>query len=156
MLGLNIGLLLHTILPILEFPSVFSIFVAIIFGSIVGIVIKLIFTPSHPIITPAIFGSFFGTMLFAMLPIFSNPELTRTGLFGTIPIIQSSMQLVPPGAIGGALVGIIGEIKLPAKHKKPVVAILLVLTYTLITATIYIRLTLYCYGEFWHKLFCWQ
>lgn len=154
MFGFNVYLILDIVLSRLLITSFFSVLIAMIIGGVVGVVARIISRHKKPTILPAIVGSFFGTMLIAMLPIWSTPGLSGGGGLGALTIIQMAIQLVPLGAIGGAVVGIVCGVKLSQKRKKQVVLMMLAVTYSMIAITIYTRFTLHCNSELWRRQDC--
>ncbi|QIR41763.1 hypothetical protein HCG51_34325 (plasmid) [Tolypothrix sp. PCC 7910] len=154
MLDFNAYLIFDTILSRLMFSSIFSVLIAIIIGSIAGLLARIISHHNQRAILPAIMGAFFGTMLIAMLPIWSTPGLSGGGGLGALTIIQMAIFLVPPGAVCGAVVGIICGLKLSQKRKKQVFLVMLALTYSIIAITIYTRFTFYCNSDPWRKQIC--
>lgn len=154
MFDFNVYLIFDTVLSRLMFSSIFSVLIAIIIGGVVGLLARTISHHNQRTILPAIWGAFFGTMLIAMLPIWSTPGLSGGGGLGALTIIQMAIFLVPLGAVSGAVAGIICGIKLSHKRKAQVFLVMLAVTYSIIAITIYTRFTLYCNSDPWRRQIC--
>lgn len=146
--------MLGTVLSRLMFSSICSVLVAIVIGGVIGLPVRTISGQNKRTILPAIVGAFFGTMLIAMLPISSKPGLSGGGGLGVLTLIAMAIVLVPPGAVGGAIAGIICGDKLSQKRQKEVFVVMLVVTYSVIAISIYTRFTLYCNSETWRTQIC--
>ncbi len=82
------GKIFLAVLTRLFASSVYSVFIAIIIGGVIGLLSKLILRLKKPVIIPGIFGSFTGTMLVGMLPLFSEPTFLGGGAYTGIAIID--------------------------------------------------------------------
>jgi len=149
-MSLNPNIFVNFIVPGLIGGSIVSAVATIVVGGIIGLIVG---ARSHQIkrtITPTIIGSFFGTMLIAILPLVSEAQLWGSG-YGGIVLMLVAFFLIPTGSITGALVGCTYGLKLAQRHnKRKILLNLLIGTYVLIAIVTYIRVALHCIKYSWY------
>lgn len=134
----------NIILPGLLSSTIWSAFIAIIVGTVVGGVVGAIRQRFRQTLLPAIAGSFFGTMLVCLLPIYAFPGIVGGGPYGGIWIMAIAMVTLPIGALGGAIAGsLIGE-KFYSKQQKKGLLWLLLGTYLIMALVMFTTITLHC------------
>ena len=148
-MSLNVSLILYVVLPALIKGSMVSGMIAIPVGGLIGLIAGARSRQIKRTLLPAIVGSFFGTLLIAILPIVSYPELTGGGYSGILLLLMLAV-LVPLGAIAGALFGCLYGPKLPRLRQKRVLLILLIASYSLIAIVTYVRFSLHCIQYAWY------
>jgi len=139
---------LETVLAKLVTSTMLSAAVGLIVGGIVGVIATVIARrkrhvvaeQSRNLVVPAIFGSFFGMMLIAELPIEANPSSMNIGPYSPIFFMMMYLLLVPPGAIGGALVGAVLGARLPRPTLARTWGFLGLGTYPVCAGTLYVCL----------------
>ena len=146
---LNLDLLKNIILPGLLGSSVWSALIAIVVGSVIGLIIGAIkrhFRQASigPTMLSAIAGCFFGTMLLFMLPILSTPGVVGGGAYGGIWILQLAVFALPVGAIGGSIIGGLAGVPLFKKYNRRLALLLLVGTYSFMAIVSYTTISAHC------------
>src|SRR6476469_8674362 len=117
--------------------SIVSAVAAIVVGGIIGLIAGARSRQIKRTMTPTIIGSFFGTMLIAILPLVSEAQLWGGG-YGGIILMLVAFFLIPTGSITGALVGCTYGLKLAQRHnKRKILLNLLIGTYLLIAIVTY-------------------
>ncbi|MBF2029062.1 MAG: hypothetical protein IGS48_20260 [Oscillatoriales cyanobacterium C42_A2020_001] len=151
---LNPELFGNIILPGLLGSTLWSVPIAIVIGTVVGSIIGAFRKQMKRTILPAIAGSFFGTMLLTMLPIYATPGIVGGGAYGGIIIMFIATVTLPIGAIGGAIAGSFWGVNL-FKHDKQHQAVLLLLgTYCVMALVIYTSVSLQCSRRNTLPLYC--
>lgn len=146
----NPNIILNSVLPGLIGGSIISAVAAIIVGSIIGLIAGARSRQFKRTVTPTIIGSFFGTMLIAMLPIMSEAQLWGGGYAGIV-LMLVAFFLIPTGSVTGALIGCSYGLQLAQRHNiKKILLIMLVATYSLGAVVIYIRYWLHCLSFAWY------
>ena len=130
--------------------SIVSAAAAIVVGGIIGLIAGARSRQIKRTMTPTIIGSFFGTMLIAILPLVSEAQFWGSG-YGGILLMLLAFGLVPTGSITGALVGCTYGLKLAQKpNRRQMLLRILIGTYSLITIVTYIRFWLHCRSYGWY------
>ena len=149
-MSLNINIILNSVLPGLIGGSIISAVVAVLVGGLIGLIAGARSRQTKRILTPTIIGSFFGTMLIAMLPIMSEAQLWGGGYAGIL-LMFMALFLIPTGAIAGALIGCSYGMKLAQRHDiKKIMLLLSLATYSLTAIVIYVRYSLHCLNFAWY------
>jgi WD40 repeat protein len=136
---INFEYLLTVILPQLFSGTVISLVIGSIVGSVIGLVFGRITRRTKATLVPAILGSSLGTLLFAMLPILSEPSLRNAGAYGGLVVLSMLVVGGVPGSIIGAIVGSVWGLKVPQRLKKRLLWIILASIYSLMSIVIYLR-----------------
>jgi len=130
--------------------SIVSAVAAIVVGGIIGLIAGARSRQIKRTMTPTIIGSFFGTMLIAILPLVSEAQLWGGGYGGIILMLLASF-LIPTGSITGALVGCSYGLKLAQRRDiKKILLIMLIATYSIGAVVIYVRYWLHCLKFAWY------
>lgn len=137
--SINFEYLLTTVLPKLISGTVASLVIGAIVGGVIGLIFGRITRRPKETIVPAILGSAAGTLLFAMLPILSEPSLSNGGAYGGLIILSILIGGGVPGSIIGAIVGSVCGLKVSRHLKQRLLWIALAVIYSLMTIVIYIR-----------------
>lgn len=146
----NPNIILNSVIPGLLGGSIISAVVAIVVGGIIGLIAGGRSRQIKRTMTPAIIGSFFGTMLIAMLPIMSEAQLWGGGYAGIL-LMFAAVFLIPTGSIIGALIGCSYGLKLAQRRDiKKILLIMAIATYSLTAVVIYIRYWLHCLSFAWY------
>lgn len=140
----NLELLGNIILPGLLSSTIWSALIALVAGSVVGAIVGAIRHNVKQTLLPAIAGSFFGTMVFCLLPIYSVPGIVGGGPYGGIWIMFIAMMTLPVGAIGGAIAGSLVGPTLYKEQQKKVLLGLLAGTYAMMTLVMFASISLHC------------
>lgn len=149
-MSFNPSIVLNHALSGLIGGSIVSATAAIVVGGIIGLIAGARSRQVKHTITPAIIGSFFGTMLIAILPLVSEAQLWGGG-YGGILLMFMAFFLIPTGSITGALVGCSYGLKLAQRRNiKTILLIMVVSTYSLITVVTYIRFWFHCLRFAWY------
>ncbi|GAA6620404.1 hypothetical protein [Scytonema sp. NUACC26] len=148
MLKLNFTLIFNYILPNLIISTILGVIISLAIGSIIGLIVGLIKRCINQIMTPAIFGCFFGTMLVCMMPTYSVPGLVQSwgkgGGLGSLPVLFMMIILAPIGGIFGAIGGSTFGLKFFQRLTNRKLLILLAATYILMAISIYVSFSLIC------------
>lgn len=154
MTAVNFNLILKEILPSLIHISLWSAFIAIAIGTVIGLVIGAFKHRIKRTILPAIVGCFFSTMLICMLPIASTPGIVGGGAYGGLVILSMAVFLLPLGSICGAIAGSILGLTLSQRRKQQVGLIMLAATYSIMVIVMYTRITQTCSNPNQLPLYC--
>lgn len=149
---INWNIILYWTLPGIFNSTLVSAAAALGVGGVIGLIAGAISHRFKLAVLSGIAGSFLGTMLIAMLPILSQPNLFGSG-YGGIVLMFFAMTLIPIGSISGALAGLLAGFKLSPRRRQKLFLILLICIYTLIALASYGRKFLAC-AEFPGDLYC--
>jgi hypothetical protein len=149
-MSFNPSIVLNHALSGLIGGSIVSATAAIVVGGIIGLIAGARSRQIKRTMTPTIIGSFFGTMLIAILPLVSEAQLWGGG-YGGILLMFMAFFLIPTGSITGALVGFSYGLKLAQRRNiKTILLIMVISTYSLITVVTYIRFWFHCLRYDWY------
>jgi hypothetical protein len=141
--------LIHALFGLIQ-GSIVSAVAAIVVGGIIGLIAGARSRQIKRTMTPTIIGSFFGTMLIAILPLVSEAQLWGGGYGGIVLMLLASF-LIPTGSITGALVGCSYGLKLTQRRDiRKILLIMLVATYSIGTVVIYVRYWFHCLKFAWY------
>ena len=139
----------HALFSLIQ-GSIVSAAAAMVAGGIIGLIAGARSRQIKRTMTPTIIGSFFGTMLIAILPLVSEAQLWGGGYSGILLMLMAFF-LIPTGSITGALVGSSYGVKLAQRRDiKKLLLIMAIATYSLIVAVTYIRFWLHCLRYAWY------
>ena len=99
--------LLQLVLPKLLRMTVLSALVGGAVGAVVGGIAGRLPRFRHGVLGPSLAGSFLGVLLVGLLPIEANPASLIGGPYSGIWFLAMAVLFVPPGALAGAVLGIV-------------------------------------------------
>ena len=141
---LNWDLLRNIILPQLFGATLWSVALAIAIGTVVGLSVGAVRRKVKQSMLPAIVGSFFGIMLFCMLPILGTPGIVGGGPYGALIIMMIAIPTLPVGSIGGAIAGITIATHFSKPRQKQLLGIALLGTYTVMIGILFLMISFHC------------
>ncbi len=141
---LNPELFSQIILPGLLSSTIWSALIAVLVGTVVGTIVGMLRGKVRRTTLPAIAGSFFGTMLFCLLPIHAFPGIVGGGGYGGIWILAIAVVTLPVGAVGGAIAGsLLGE-EIYIKQQQKGLLWMLLGTYLIMAGVMFTTITVHC------------
>lgn len=141
---LNPDLFSQIILPGLLSSTIWSAIIAVVVGIVVGTIVGAMQGKVRRTLLPAIAGSFFGTMLLCLLPIYAFPGIVGGGGYGGIWILAIAVVTLPVGAIGGAIVGSLQGEQIYLKQQKKGLLWMLLGTYLIMAGVMFTTITVHC------------
>ncbi len=123
--------------------SLWSFSIGLVVGGVIGLVIGVIKRRIKLALLPAIFGSFWGTLTIAFIPLFSIPGLVNGGAYAGIYVLAMLIVLVPIGSVAGGLLGGIAGPQLPEPLQKRILWYAVPFSYLLLITGILIRILVF-------------